>query len=189
MKSFITRFKWLLSVLLLGVAVNSFALTLNIGASTTDTRITLQRAQTFDMNVSGVNGTLSVTNSNASAITLTKISSTTTTAVYRLTGISTGVSNIAFKDKTGTVTTYLKVPLVQGTLDGRQLASNCFQCHGTNATGGVGKLTGMTRYEIYYKLAEMAKSSEYTSNIMKAHARGFTDSQMQMLAAYISQVR
>lgn len=189
MNIFRISIKQLFSILLACAATNSFALSINVPASTADKRIALKRSETLDVYVTNVSGTLSVTNSNAMSITVTKISSTTTSAVYRLTGASTGISNIAFKDKSGTVTAYLSVTLVEGTRDGRQLASNCFQCHGTNATGGVGKLTGMTQYEIYYKLAEMAASSEYTANIMKAHARGFTDLQMQQIAAYISQVR
>ena len=38
---------------------------------------------------------------------------------------------------------------------GRLLASNCFQCHGTDGRGGFDRLAGKSSNEIYNELREM----------------------------------
>lgn len=72
---------------------------------------------------------------------------------------------------------------------GRLLASNCFQCHGTNGNGpGFGRIAGKSVDEIYKKLREM-QSKNPGNDIMKAHARGYTDEQLRQLSTYLSQQR
>jgi len=72
---------------------------------------------------------------------------------------------------------------------GRLLASNCFQCHGTNGAGSsFDSLIGQSVDEIYKKLKEMQVESP-GNNIMKAHARGYTDEQMRQISLYFSQQR
>ncbi len=72
---------------------------------------------------------------------------------------------------------------------GRLLASNCFQCHGTNGAGSsFDSLIGEAPDEIYKKLREM-QSENPGNNIMKAHARGYTDEQMRQISTYLSQQR
>jgi len=69
---------------------------------------------------------------------------------------------------------------------GRLLASNCFQCHGTNGAGSTfDSLIGQSVDEIYKKLKEM-QAENPGNNIMKAHARGYTDEQMRQISAYLS---
>ena len=72
---------------------------------------------------------------------------------------------------------------------GRLLASNCFQCHGTNGAGpGFDNIAGKSVDEIYKELREM-KSEKPGNDIMKAHARGYTDEQLRQISAYLSQQR
>jgi cytochrome subunit of sulfide dehydrogenase len=70
---------------------------------------------------------------------------------------------------------------------GRLLASNCFQCHGTNgrAVAGIERLAGMSSKEIAGELQEMkAKSGE--GGIMRVHALGYTDAQIKALGDYFA---
>jgi len=70
---------------------------------------------------------------------------------------------------------------------GRLLASNCFQCHGTNGKGGVENLAGESSGEIYNELKEMQRKS--SPKMMDMHARGYTDAQIHLLADYLSKQR
>ncbi|MDE2418274.1 MAG: hypothetical protein KGN32_10755 [Burkholderiales bacterium] len=65
---------------------------------------------------------------------------------------------------------------------GRLLASNCFQCHGTLGRGGFddirgGKAGGVSEY--FSKTAN--------SDIMAAHAQGYTRAQLDAIVAYLNQ--
>jgi sulfide dehydrogenase cytochrome subunit len=70
---------------------------------------------------------------------------------------------------------------------GRLLASNCFQCHGTNGTGGIERLAGESVSEIYNELKEMQRKSP--PKMMDMHARGYTDAQIRLIADYFSKQR
>jgi cytochrome subunit of sulfide dehydrogenase len=69
---------------------------------------------------------------------------------------------------------------------GRLLASNCFQCHGTNGSGGFERLAGKSANEIYGELREMRSKSE--GGIMDKHAAGYTDAQLRALSDYLSRL-
>ncbi len=70
---------------------------------------------------------------------------------------------------------------------GRLLASNCFQCHGTNGAGpGFDSLAGKSAQDIYNDLREM-KAKNPGNDIMKAHARGYTDAQLWQISQYFAQ--
>lgn len=72
---------------------------------------------------------------------------------------------------------------------GRLLASNCYQCHGTNGAGpGFDSIAGKSTDEIYKKLKEM-QAKNPGNDIMKAHARGYTDTQLRQVSTYLSQLR
>ena len=66
--------------------------------------------------------------------------------------------------------------------DGRLLASNCSQCHGTLGTSGFGEIRGSDSSE----LTEFATKTA-NGNIMAAHAQGYTPEQLQAIAAYLRQ--
>ena len=72
---------------------------------------------------------------------------------------------------------------------GRLLASNCFQCHGTNGKGpGFDTLAGKSSSEIYKELKEFASGKE-GNGIMTKHAMGFTDAQLLSLSSWLSTQR
>ena len=57
---------------------------------------------------------------------------------------------------------------------GRLLASNCFQCHGTNGNGpGFDTLAGKSASEIYQELKEFQSGKE-GNGIMARHAMAYT---------------
>ncbi len=66
--------------------------------------------------------------------------------------------------------------------EGRLLASNCFQCHGTNGTGGFDSIRGGEAEEIKEFLTKAANR-----DIMAAHAQGYTPAQLQKVIAYLQQ--
>ena len=71
---------------------------------------------------------------------------------------------------------------------GRLLASNCFQCHGTNGRDGAWDgLTGKSADELLKKLREM-KTERVGNDIMKQHARAYSDAQLQLIAGYLSKL-
>lgn len=72
---------------------------------------------------------------------------------------------------------------------GRLLASNCFQCHGTNGRGpGFDKLAGKPASEIYEEMKSFQSGHE-GNGIMARHAQGYTDAQLRDLSNYLSRQR
>jgi sulfide dehydrogenase cytochrome subunit len=69
---------------------------------------------------------------------------------------------------------------------GRLLASNCFQCHGTNGSGGFERLAGMSASELIGEMREM--SAKNPPDIMDVHARAYTPAQIQAIANYLSKL-
>ena len=71
---------------------------------------------------------------------------------------------------------------------GRSLAANCFTCHGTNgnSAGGVPpSLAGRDRSEIFQTMKDF-QSGKRPATIMHQHAKGYTDEQLQLIAAYFA---
>jgi cytochrome c553 len=109
---------------------------------------------------------------------------------YRIYGATAGTAVIEFKDRKSTAKVYVTVTAQStASLNGRLLASNCFQCHGTNGTGGFERLAGNSAKEIYGDLKEFASGAEDADGIMAAHAMGFTDAELQAIANYLASVR
>ena len=71
-------------------------------------------------------------------------------------------------------------------LPGRVLASNCFQCHGTNGYAGELKIGEQSASSIISDMNEMRTKSP-GSNIMNVHARAYTTEEIKLIANYISQ--
>jgi sulfide dehydrogenase cytochrome subunit len=61
---------------------------------------------------------------------------------------------------------------------GRLLASNCFQCHGTEA-GAAGVLPA-------YSESAVRNEASTTGDIMNRHAAGYTDAQLKLIADYFA---
>ncbi len=66
--------------------------------------------------------------------------------------------------------------------EGRLLASNCFQCHGTLGTGGFDSIRGSDASEVLEYLTKTANR-----DIMAAHAQGYTRAQLQSIITYLKQ--
>ena len=70
--------------------------------------------------------------------------------------------------------------------NGRLLASNCFQCHGTNGKGpGFDDIAGESTDEIYKKLKEFQSGKE-GNGIMAKHAMAYTDEQLRLISAWLA---
>lgn len=70
-------------------------------------------------------------------------------------------------------------------MPGRVLASNCFQCHGTNGYAGELKIGEQSASSIISDMNEM-KSKDPGKNIMNVHARAYTPEEIKLIAEYIS---
>ena len=84
--------------------------------------------------------------------------------------------------------------------NGRLLASNCTQCHATNAlpkTGGYDSLVGKSFNDIYGELRDFGQKFNATTKtctesdpkecLMGIHAKPYTDQELQDIAWYLSQ--
>ena len=72
---------------------------------------------------------------------------------------------------------------------GRLLASNCFQCHGTNGKGpGFEQINGKSVDEIYKELKEMQAGKE-GQGLMTKHAMGYSDAQLRAISQWLSTQR
>lgn len=72
---------------------------------------------------------------------------------------------------------------------GRLLASNCFQCHGTDGKGpGFDRLAGKSASDFYHELVEFRAGKE-GPGIMAKHALGYSDAQLRQIAAYLATLR
>ncbi len=70
---------------------------------------------------------------------------------------------------------------------GRNLAATCANCHGTNgqARGDSKPLAGVSAEKIVAAIADF-KSGAQPATIMHQIAKGYTDDQIQLIAAYFA---
>ncbi len=70
---------------------------------------------------------------------------------------------------------------------GRNLAATCANCHGTNgqAAGEAKVLAGLTEEALFGMLAAY-KSGGLNGTIMQQIAKGYTDEQLRLVAAYLA---
>jgi cytochrome c553 len=74
---------------------------------------------------------------------------------------------------------------------GRTLAATCFTCHGTdgNSVQGVPpSLAGRNAAELFQTMKDF-QSGKRPATIMHQLSRGYTDSQLQAIAAYFALVK
>ena len=81
-----------------------------------------------------------------------------------------------------TTTSHAQTPVGQ---PGRLLASNCFQCHGTDGRGGFDAIAGKSSSEIVKELKEM-RAENKPGEIMNRHAAGYTDAQLKLIGDYFA---
>lgn len=70
-------------------------------------------------------------------------------------------------------------------LEGKQLAAQCAQCHGTNGSGGFLQLAGRNSGSLYKQLLTM-KARSTPQSIMDMQARGYTDEQLWLISEYFA---
>jgi len=150
------------------------------------TSLSLAVSQSGTLTLSNASGSVKVTNSDAS-----KISTSLSGNITTVTGKAAGTASLTIKDSLTTLTVPVQVTSstggsITGTTEGRLLASNCFQCHGTYGSGGFEKLLGESEAEIYEELLEYQDDPDFTTDIMAAHLQGYTDVQLQAIAKYLA---
>jgi sulfide dehydrogenase cytochrome subunit len=145
--------------------------------------LSLTVGQSAMLTISNPTGAVQVSNSNA-AVAGAMLSGTGVT----VTGRVAGNTNLVISDSKTTVTVQVTVASVASSGDihpGRLLASNCFQCHGTNgSSGGFDQLQGDSSVDLLEKLRKFASGDG--DSIMAAHALGYTDAQLQLIADFLS---
>lgn len=77
-------------------------------------------------------------------------------------------------------------PTVSAELQGRALASNCFQCHGTNGYASELKIAGINASALQSKFAEM-RARGARDNIMNLHAFAYTTEEVNLIGNFFSQ--
>lgn len=74
---------------------------------------------------------------------------------------------------------------------GGKLAAACFTCHGTNgnSVGNVPpSIAGRDRTELFQMMKDF-QSGKRPATIMHQQAKGYTDAQLQLIAAYFASVK
>jgi cytochrome c553 len=149
----------------------------------------LSVGQSVTLTVANAIGTIGIANSNVAAVG-TSLSGNLIT----VTGKAAGSAELTVRDTRSSAKVQVTVtssapppPPPPSTGDihpGRLLASNCFQCHGTNGSGGFDRIQGST--EVLSELRKFASGEEDPTGIMAAHAVGYTDEQLQLIADFLS---
>ncbi|PKO56149.1 MAG: cytochrome C [Betaproteobacteria bacterium HGW-Betaproteobacteria-21] len=70
---------------------------------------------------------------------------------------------------------------------GRNLAATCANCHGTNgkSAGGMESLAGEPKEKLLQKMADY-RSGDKPASIMHQITKGYTDEQLDLIAAYFA---
>jgi cytochrome subunit of sulfide dehydrogenase len=143
--------------------------------------------QSTTLTVSNAIGTITISNSNSTAV-----GASLSGNVITLTGKSGGSAELTVRDTRSTVKVLVTVtsssppPSTSEIHPGRLLASNCFQCHGTNGSGGFDRIQGSG--DLLSELRKFASGAEEAGGIMAAHVMGYTDQQLQLIADYLSKL-
>ena len=79
----------------------------------------------------------------------------------------------------------------QDPAQGRNLSAACFTCHGTDghSAGGIPpSLAGQNRSYLLQQMKDF-KAGKRPATIMHQQAKGYTDEQLELMAAYFSSVK
>jgi cytochrome c553 len=144
--------------------------------------------QSTTLTISNAIGTVTLGNSNGTAV-----SASLSGNVVTVVGKAVGSAELTVRDSRSTVKALVSVtspapppPVTSEIHPGRLLASNCFQCHGTNGSGGFDRIQGSA--ELLSELRKFASGEEDPTGIMAAHTVGYTDQQLQLIADYLSKL-
>lgn len=147
--------------------------------------VSLPVGQSTNLTISNAAGEVKLKNSNEEAVA-TELARN----LVKVTGKRQGSAFLTLSDGKTQVVVQVNVssttppPSTGGNSTGRLLASNCYQCHGTNGSGGFDRLRGSQ--ELLQELREFASGREDADGIMAAHALGYSDAQMQAIADYLA---
>ena len=153
----------------------------------TPAKLTINVGDTNQISLNSVFDTAALTvTASSGAVSILAVNTSANPVIVEISGASasSGVTITAKDGKTTVKSTVIVKAVTTAGITGRLLASNCYQCHGTNAGGGFERLSKMSTTEIVSELKEMRTKAQ-TNDIMTAHALGYTDAQIQALAAYI----
>ena len=154
--------------------------------SVTPTSLSIPSGQSATVTVKDASGSIRYSISDYS-----KISASLSGNIITVTGKEVGEAKLTVRDRRTsrivpvTVTSVAPPPPPTSSTNGRLLASNCFQCHGTNGSGGFDNIAGENESEILAYLRKFASGAE-GDGIMAAHAMGYTDAQMQAISKYLA---
>lgn len=151
------------------------------------TTVSLGKKQSATVTVSNAIGKVRLSNSKGKTVKA-RLSGNTVT----LTGQSAGSATLTLRDKKSTRTITVEVssssqppaPPISGNTNGRLLASNCFQCHGTYGSGGFESL--IHKQDLADELNEYLSGGEDEDDIMGAHLKGYTPEQLQAIVDYLA---
>lgn len=190
------------SITVTAVSVGSVSVYVRDGRSTSTLKIKVNGTpmtvapETLSL-LAGESATIAITNPNGSVRASNSSSSVVQASlrnnVITLVGTAAGTATITIRDSQTTRTVAVTVSANGSTgatsTEGRLLASNCFQCHGTNGGGGFEKLIGESESEIYNELIEFSSGKEDADGIMAAHTKGYTDAQFRAIARFLAGIR
>ena len=185
-----------------GLSPGYAKLTLKDRSSSKTVNVTVKPAMTVSLNslnlavkqigivqVNNPTGEIRVSSSNTEVA-----SASLSDGTIKIEAKSVGSIILTIRDNYTTVTATVNVtsgsnplPPTGENTDGRLLASNCFQCHGTNGSGGVDKIMGES--DLYGELQEYLSGTEDPDSIMAAHVKGYTPEQLQAIADYLANLQ
>ena len=86
---------------------------------------------------------------------------------------------------------YVSPVAAQNPNAGRDLAANCFTCHGTNGNSVQGvppSLAGRNSGELFQAMKDF-QSGKRPATIMHQQAKGYTDAQLQLMSTYLASLK
>ena len=85
------------------------------------------------------------------------------------------------------VAAMLSPPGLAADTKGRSLAANCTGCHGTNgvSSGGIPTIAGTEKDRIVTLMKEF-RDGKRPATVMHQHAKGYTDEQIEAIAAWFA---
>jgi cytochrome c553 len=155
--------------------------------SLSEDSVSVEIKKSARITISNAAGKVRLTNSDAGKMQASLRSNSIT-----ITGKEAGTSTLTVSDGKTTQTLTVEVKssrrtttsTVSGNTNGRLLASNCFQCHGTYGSGGFESLRGKS--DLADELNEFLSGEEDSDGIMAAHMKGYTTEQLQAIATYLA---
>jgi len=167
-----------------GKETKTATITVKLPMTVSPTSLSLTVGQSATLTISNPTGEIKITSSSTSVVSTSGSSS-----VVTVTGKLAGSATVTISDSKTKVTVPVTVTGATSSGEihpGRLLASNCYQCHGTNGSGGFDELRGKSASELLSDLRKFASGGEDPDGIMAAHALGYDDTQLQLIADFLS---